>query len=163
MEQGESGIGKVNSKTPEELQALADAYFQSCRGSPLYDQEGNPALDKQGLPIMVGAAPPTTSGLALALGFTGRKELLCYRGKKRCRDTVERAKLRVEEYCESQLFDKDRRQGAEFALRSNFRWGREEDEDKKGMEDGSGGVIIMPAIREESGQSPAPEGKEAEK
>ncbi len=137
-----------------------DAYFQGCRGEPLYNEEGDPVLDKQGLPIMVDARPPTVSGLALALGFTGRRELLCYRGKKKYRDTVERAKLRVEEYCESQLFDKDRRQGAEFALRSNFHWGQEDDNKKK-AEDSSGGVIIMPEIREDSGQEQAPEGEAA--
>lgn len=139
-----------------------DAYFQGCRGEPLYNEEGDPVLDKQGLPIMVNARPPTVSGLALALGFTGRRELLCYRGKKIYRDTVERAKLRVEEYCESQLFDKDRRQGAEFALRSNFHWGREEDDNKKKAEDSSGGVILMPEIQESGGQGPAPKGEEAE-
>lgn len=138
-----------------------DAYFQSCRGSPLYDQEGNPALDKQGLPIMVGATPPTVSGLALALGFLGRRELLHYRGKKKYRETVERAKLRVEEYCESQLFDKDRRQGAEFALRSNFQWGQETEEGRKKPEDSGGGVILMPEIREESqDRAPQEEGEE---
>lgn len=156
MRQGERRIGKPRDKTPEELQALVDAYFQSCRGSPLYDQEGNPALDKQGLPIMVGACPPTVSGLALALGFLGRRELLCYRGKKKYRETVERARLRVEEYCESQLFDKDRRQGAEFALRSNFHWGQEED-DKKKTEDSSGGVILMPEIQCPDRQDRTPE------
>lgn len=138
-----------------------DAYFQSCRGSPLYDQEGNPVLDKQGIPIMVGASPPTVSGLALALGFPGRKELLHYRGKRKYRETVERARLRVEEYCESQLFDKDRRQGAEFALRFNFRW-NQEDGDRKKTEDGAGGVILMPEIQESVGQNPASQGEGAE-
>lgn len=153
----EKESGKPKDKTPEELQTLVDAYFQSCRGSPLYDGEGNPVLDKQGAPIMVGACPPTVSGLALALGFTGRKELLCRRGKKKYRQTIERAKLRVEEYCESQLFDKDRRQGAEFALRFNFQWGQETDEDKKKTEDSSGGVILMPEIQRPDGQDRPPE------
>ncbi len=160
-EQGERRIGKPSDKAPGELQALADAYFQGCLGKPLYNEEGEAVLDKQGLPVMVGVHPPTVSGLALALGFTARKELLCYRGKKKYRETVERARLRVEEYWESQLFDKDKRQGAEFELRSNFCWGQEED-DKKGSEEPSGGVILMPEIREDTAGAKEEPGEGAE-
>lgn len=131
-----------------------DAYFQDCRGEPFYNEKGEAVLDKQGFPLMVGAHPPTVSGLALALGLTGRRELLSFRGKKKCRVTVERARLRVEDYWESQLIDKDRRQGAEFELRSNFHWGREEDEGKKTKGD-PGGVILMPEIREDAGEGEA--------
>lgn len=128
------------------MQAAIDAYFDRCEGEKLLDEEGNPVLDRQGLPITINARPPTVSGLALALGLNSRQSLINYQGKKKFADTVKRAKLRVEEYCERQLFDKDRRQGAEFNLRYNFRW--EEREEKK-EEDRVGGVVLIPDIRSE--------------
>lgn len=42
---------------------------------------GEPFQDKYGLPIIVDAKPPTVSGLALALGFSCRRDLNAYQGK----------------------------------------------------------------------------------
>ena len=132
-------------KDPAEMQSDIDAYFRACEGEPFLDEEGNALLDKQGAPVIVNAKPPTVSGLALALGLNSRQSLLNYQGKKMFADTVKRAKLRVEEYCERQLFDRDKRQGAEFNLRFNFRW--DEREEKEG-EKGGGGVVLLPAVME---------------
>ena len=84
--------------------------------------------DKYGKPVLTGAHPPTVTGLALFLGFGGRQALLNYQGRRAFKDTVTRAKARVEEYAESRLFDKDGFQGARFTLERNFKGWREEDE-----------------------------------
>ena len=75
-----------------------------------------------GEPVIVDAHPPTVTGLALALGFTGRQALLNYQAKKQFVDTITRAKSRCEEYAESRLFDRDGARGAQFSLEHNFRW-----------------------------------------
>lgn len=113
-------------KTVEELQAAIDAYFEDCRGKPLVDDKGNAATDKYGEPVIVGAHPPTVTGLALALGFTNRQSLLNYQGKKQFLDTITRAKSRCEAYAESRLFDRDGARGAQFSLEHNFKWSGED-------------------------------------
>lgn len=123
-------------KTVEELQAAIDAYFEDCQGHPLVDDKGNAVTDKYGAPVIIGAHPPTVTGLALALGFTGRQALLNYQGRKQFMDTITRAKARCEEYAESRLFDRDGARGAQFSLEHNFRW---LDQDK----DGAGEVRII--------------------
>ena len=109
-------------KTVAELQAAIDRYFEDCKGRPLLDDDGNAILTKNGNPIIVGAKPPTVTGLALALGFTGRKQLLDYQGRAAFCNTITRAKSRCEEYAESRLYDRDGSRGAEFSLKYNFRW-----------------------------------------
>lgn len=109
-------------KTVDALQAAIDAYFQDCQGKPLLDKDGTAVTDKYGEPVIIGAHPPTVTGLALALGFTGRQALLNYQGRKQFMDTITRAKSRCEEYAESRLFDRDGSRGAQFSLEHNFRW-----------------------------------------
>ncbi len=108
-------------KSKEEIQQKIDQYFEDCKGEPLIGADGNPMLDKWQNPIMIGQKPPTVTGLALALGFTGRQALLNYQAKKEFVDTITRAKSRVEEYAESRLFDRDGSNGAQFSLRNNFK------------------------------------------
>lgn len=108
-------------KNKEEIQQKIDQYFEDCKGEPLCDADGNLMLDKWQNPIMIGQKPPTVTGLALALGFTGRQALLNYQAKKEFVDTITRAKSRVEEYAESRLFDRDGSNGAQFSLRNNFK------------------------------------------
>lgn len=109
-------------KTVDALQAAIDAYFEDCQGSPLVDDSGHAVTDKYGEPVIVGAHPPTVTGLALALGFASRQALLNYQGKKSFHDTITRAKSRCEEYAESRLYDRDGARGAQFSLEHNFRW-----------------------------------------
>ena len=123
-------------KTVEELQAAIDAYFEECQGKTLLDDSGGGVTDKYGAPIIVGAHPPTVTGLALALGFASRQALLNYQGKKAFNDTITRAKSRCEEYAESRLYDRDGARGAQFSLEHNFKW---LDQDK----DGAGEVQII--------------------
>lgn len=120
-------------KTVGALQAAIDAYFQDCQGKPLLDEDGTAVTDKYGEPVIIGAHPPTVTGLALALGFTNRQSLLNYQGKKQFLDTITRAKSRCEEYAESRLFDRDGARGAQFSLEHNFRW-KSDDSDKETLD-----------------------------
>lgn len=108
-------------KSVKQMQAAIDAYFEKCGGEPLVVDD-EVVCDKYGIPIIVNAKPPTITGLALALGFTGRQALLDYQGRKEFADTVTRAKARCEEYAEMRLYDKDGANGAKFSLGCNFGW-----------------------------------------
>ena len=109
-------------RTADELQAAIDRYFEDCEGKPALDDKGNAITDKYGVPVLVGAKPPTVTGLALALGFASRQALLNYQGRKAFNDTVLRAKAKCEEYAEGRLFDRDGANGAQFSLKCNFGW-----------------------------------------
>ena len=117
-------------KTPEEMQVKIDEYFDTCAGRILTDENGEVILNKYGEPIILGAKPPTVTGLALALGFTSRMALLKYQGRGAFKDVVTRAKARVEAYTEERLFDKDGANGAKFSLQFNFKGWREEKSDE---------------------------------
>lgn len=105
----------------EEIEGLIEEYFKKCEGEILKDDEGEIIFDKFGNPVIVGARPPTVTGLALALGFSTRLSLLNYQGKKEFMNTITRAKSMVEAYAEERLFDKDGSNGARFSLINNFR------------------------------------------
>lgn len=137
--------------SPEEMEEKIEAYFKDCEGHLLFDDDGKPYLDKWGNPIIIGAHPPTVTGLALALGFTSRQALLNYQAKKAFVDTVTRAKSRIEEYAERRLYDRDGARGAEFNLRYNFKWAAEEKE--TGGE--GGGVVLLAPVMEAPDESPA--------
>lgn len=107
-------------KTKEEIQEKIDAYFESCKGTVRYDDDGNVLIDKFGRPVIFDERPLTITGLALALGFNSRQTLLNYQGKKEFMDTIMRAKAQVEQYAEERLFDKDGANGAKFSLANNF-------------------------------------------
>ena len=130
-------------KSAAEIQTLIDAYFESCKGEPLM-VDGEPFLDKNGRPVLINSRPPTVTGLALALGFHSRQTLLNYQARKEFVDTITRAKMRVEEYCETRLFDKDGQRGAQFSLEHNFRWAQEDKDDSD--EDRAGGVVMIPEV-----------------
>ena len=65
-------------KNKEEIEEKIDAYFQKCEGEILKDEDGNTIFNKFGNPIIINQHPPTVTGLALALGFTSRLDLLRY-------------------------------------------------------------------------------------
>lgn len=91
-------------KTLKSLQTKIDAYFKSCKPN-----KQNP----QGEPL-------TITGLALALD-TSRETLLNYEGREEFFDAIKRAKLRVENFAEKQLFTSKSPTGPIFALK-NFDW-----------------------------------------
>lgn len=109
-------------KSAEEMQEKINAYFESCEGKLLLDENGRPMLTKNGEPVWIGRRPLTIQGLALALGFTSRQSLLNYRAKKEFMDVLSRARLRVEQYAAEQLFDRDAQRGAQFTLACGFNY-----------------------------------------
>lgn len=122
MASGKSRAGRPPKyKTVEEMQAKIDAYFTACEGTPLLDDDDRPVVYK-GRPVILWAQPPTVTGLALALGFTGRQALLNYQAKAKFVDAITRAKARCEAYTESRLYDREGSNGAQFSLKCNFGW-----------------------------------------
>ncbi len=130
-----------------EIREKVDAYFQERCGTPVTDGEDRPVLDKQGRPVMMGARPPTVTGLALALGFSNREGLLQYPDDAPFAKEICRARMRAEDYLESQLVDKDKYQGAKFDLFCNFGWPNGERSGEQAAEAGQG-VILMPPVEE---------------
>ena len=116
-----SGGRPPKYESKEQIESLIEAYFKKCEGEILRDSDDEIILDKFGRPVMIGARPPTVTGLALALGFTNRLSLLNYQGKKEFVNTITRAKSMVEAYAEERLFDRDGSNGARFSLVNNFR------------------------------------------
>ncbi len=126
--------GVLTFKTPEEMQVKIDEYFEECKGHPLVDSGGNPVMDKFGYPVIIDRKPLTVTGLALALGFTTRQSLLNYQHRsKSFQEIIERAKLRIENYAEMRLYDKDGSNGAKFNLQNNFKhWNADKENDDGG-------------------------------
>ena len=59
-------------KTPQEMQAVIDAYFDACRGEPVLDNAGEPMRNKNGHVIYDDRKPPTVTGLAAELSSKAR-------------------------------------------------------------------------------------------
>ena len=129
----------------KQMQKAIDAYFRSCEGELFIGDDGCAVRDKYGVPIIINAKPPTITGLALALGFTGRQALIDYQARPEFADTVTRAKARCEEYAEARLYDRDGANGAKFSLSCNFGWREKAPEtDRQEI-----GVVLMPEVRDE--------------
>ena len=141
----EKGAGRPPKfRSAKVMQAQIDAYFNACKGVPMFDENGKAVLNKWGEAVMVGARPPTVTGLALALGFADRSSLMDYQGKPQFEAIITRAKSRIEMYTEERLFDRDGSAGARFSLRNNFRgWKNETEVTVSAAED----VNIMAEIR----------------
>lgn len=120
-------------KSADEMQIKIDEYFESRKGEPLTNADGELQFSKFGEMIYVRPSrPPTITGLALYLGFAGRQALINYQNRSQdFKDTILRAKSRVEEYAEERLYDRDGQRGAEFNLRVNFGWRIETEDDEK--------------------------------
>lgn len=113
------------------MQEAVDAYFADCEGHPLTDECGEIVKNKNGSPVIVGAHPPTVTGLALWLGFKTRQSLLNYQHRSdKFNEILTVAKSRCEEYAERRLYDRDGVNGAKFSLANNFKgWREKPDED----------------------------------
>ena len=107
-------------KSTEEIQEKIDDYFSACQGHVLISDDGFAVTDKYGNAVIVDSRPLTITGLALALGFSGRQALLNYQERDEFVDTILRAKSQVEQYAEERLFDKEGANGAKFSLANNF-------------------------------------------
>ena len=135
---------KFNTK--EDAQKMVDLYFKECEGEALTDENGKAVYTSKGDVVYIRQPkPPTVTGLALALGFAARKELLTYRGPRDIMEVIERAKSRVEEYMERQLFEQDSFKWARFGLEKDFGMRFDEEEEQGGK------VIIVDDIPEGTG------------
>lgn len=111
--------------TPEELQAIIDRFFEQCKGRVLTNQDGDVMYDKYGRPIVVDNHPPTTTGLARACGFKSLDEMFNYRSRTGTQQIVSDAIMRIQEYAEGRLYDRDGVNGAKFVLQNRFEgWDR---------------------------------------
>lgn len=106
--------------SPEEMQLLIDEYFKECEGEFLLDNDGDYVLNKYGMPIIIKSRAPSVVGLALKLGFTSRQALINYQERDEYFDSITRAKMKIEEYNNNRLYDKDGVQGAKFNLTVNY-------------------------------------------
>lgn len=64
---------------------------------------------------------PSVLGLCAHIGIT-RETLLQYENNPEFSDTIKKAKSRIEQYLEEQLFRKDQVTGIIFNLKNNFGW-----------------------------------------
>lgn len=121
-------------KSPEELEEKINQYFTERKNDNL---------------------PFTITGLALALDTT--RETLCdYEEKDLYSDTVKRAKMRCEDYAETQLYIGKNQAGSIFALK-NYGW-----RDKTETDVTSGGKPITPILVNVFGNNGTTEDSEAE-
>lgn len=98
-----------------------ERYCDKCKGKMLIDQEsGQPAINKYGEPMFVGKRVPTMSGLALALGFINRKDMIAYARNGEHKKLIQAMMTKMEEYAEQRLYDRNGQKGAMFALCNNF-------------------------------------------
>ncbi len=118
---------KYDPNNPEDVERFRNRvfeYFETREGVVAYDSHGDPRYNKFGdLCYEVPPRPPTMAGLARFLGFATRKSLWDYKNQYPVfREIIEWALLRIEEYSEERLFDREGNRGAEFNLRANFGW-----------------------------------------
>ena len=81
------------------------------------------------------------------MGFNSRNTLLEYQKKPEFKDTITRAKTKIEAYAESRLYDKDGVRGAEFTLRCNYGWRDKQDINLKIVEEDDGLIEALKGIK----------------
>lgn len=112
-------------KTPAEMQERVDTYFRACEGTYKRNASGAYIFDKHGNPMLTGAVPLTMAGLQNALGFKSHRSFHDYVQKKAFRPIIMKARLRVEQYAEERLFDRNGYSGAAFVLQYGFGWNKD--------------------------------------
>ncbi|MGN0363687.1 MAG: terminase small subunit [Bilifractor sp.] len=137
-------------KSPKAMQEKVDEYFKWCDGEELRDPDSDELLlDKYGHPIIIHSHPYTMAGLAKYLGFKSYTSFVKYKVKGQAyKDVFNSAKLRVMQYMEERLYDRDGSNGARFALQCNFK-----DEYGSTPEGGSTPVINIMCDIPKSGQA----------
>lgn len=129
----------------QELQQKIDAYFAECDPHIIditewveaRDNSGKLLKDENGLNYLVEIShkkkteqiPYTITGLALALD-TSRETLLDYEDKPIFSDTIKRAKVKIENFAERQLFTTTPT-GSIFNLKNNYGWRDKTEQDIK--------------------------------
>ena len=145
---------KKRFSSPWRMAQAINQYFDDCAECEiLTDAEGNPVLYKGEPVYKKKPTPPTTTGLALALGFANRQSLVDFVKKDTLaqqndmrstsgedytlvydttefRDIIYTAYTICEKFMEEKLYDKDSANGAKFALANcDKRWS-----DKQGLD-----------------------------
>jgi hypothetical protein len=106
-------------KTPEELQAKIDAYFDSCF-EPILNKDNEIVRDDQGKAILRQTTPFTITGLAVFLDVD-RVSLLDYSERVDFSHIIARAKAKCENFAEKMLFNRDSARGAQFVLNTSYK------------------------------------------
>lgn len=97
------------------------AYF-AARRRMLCDKNAEPLLSEDGQVLYEFYRAPTVTGLAHALGFSTREQMLAVSDKKSA-EAIASALLIIEEYAEEKLFSKESFSGTKLFLSVNFpRW-----------------------------------------
>lgn len=120
---GNNGGSPPIYSDPKEVEEKCEQYFEYIKGEKDKDlQVVNPKTGvTQLIPVWIREPePPTVTGLALFLGFCGRKTLDDYANKEMFGYIIKRAKLRVENGYERALYSQGNT-GAIFALK-NMGW-----------------------------------------
>jgi hypothetical protein len=113
---------KAKYGTPQEMQKKIDEYFSKYENrEPLTDSKGKVLQDKDGNIVYKGGMP-TSSGLALYLGFTSRCSLFDYAQKPTFADVIRLAKLRLEAFWEPLLATKNYQGAKYFCSNMNDGW-----------------------------------------
>lgn len=119
-------VSVTKFKSIPELRQRVEAYFESCMGYKYY--KGKPVLDANGEQVKGQIEPYTISGLARYLGVNPRT-LLNYQSRAKAGlidpeygEIIDDAKLRIQEYAEKRLYDRDGSSGARFVLEAGFGW-----------------------------------------
>lgn len=114
-------------ETAEQMAEQIEKYFESCWGVA-YTNKGVIVRDENGKPLRVQKEPYTLSGLARFLGLNltslSRYEFQAQVGvyPPEFAAVVRDAKLRIQEYAEKRLYDRDGASGARFVLEAGFGW-----------------------------------------
>lgn len=118
--------GKRTYPDPKELRAKVEEYFNSCYGTKYY--KGHPLYDADGEPVVGQVEPFTISGLCRYLNLP-RSVLMGYETKAlmgelsyEYAEVIHEARMRVQEYAEKRLYDRDGSAGARFVLEAGFGW-----------------------------------------
>ena len=123
--------------TPEKLEKALNDYFDSItitelkyqlvkvgedeEGKPIYGQE--PILNNKGTQVTRTRYYENPSILAMCRHIgTTRETIREYEMREGYVDTIKKAKARVEEYLENELYRKEQVTGVIFNLKNNFGW-----------------------------------------
>lgn len=125
-EEKNPGGRPLKFKSAKELQKKVDEYFESCMDEHwIMDGDGkwHPVLDRNGEIVKVQVKPFTISGLAVHLD-TSRQTLVNYENRDEFFDAIKRAKSRIENYTEEQLYNSSAKNmtGIIFNLKNNYGW-----------------------------------------
>lgn len=113
---------KAKYGSPQEMQKKIDEYFSKYENrEPLTDSKGKVLLDKDGQVVYKGGMP-TSSGLALHLGFFSRNALFEYSQKPTFRDVITLARLKLQSFWEPLLATKYYQGAKYFCSNMNDGW-----------------------------------------